>query len=263
MVPRLGISFSLGPIKVLGQAYVALTPGAFMAGIALQATFDAGPISAWFTAGLDFLIAWAPFHYQAHAWVAIGCKVDLGLFSLRIQIGADLQIWGPPFGGQAIVDLDVVSFTIAFGAPATPAGTGGLGDDGRQLPAQPARLTHAAGRPDDPARRGASTADPDAAPDRSGLRRDDPGPAVHHRRASTGSSTAIISGFRSAPRCRSTTRVGYHRRRERGAAERRRRLRPEMLVRAIRAGGPPEVRRLSPVRTCCPAISGWPWTRRR
>lgn len=117
-VPRLGIAFSLGPIKVVGKAYVALTPGALMAGIALEATFEAGPISAWFTAGLDFLIAWAPFHYTAHAWVAIGCKVDLGLFSIRVQIGADLQLWGPPFGGQAVVDLDVVSFTIAFGAPA-------------------------------------------------------------------------------------------------------------------------------------------------
>ena len=125
VVPRLGIAFSLGPIKVTGQAYVALTPGAFMAGIALVATFEAGPVSAWFTAGLDFLIAWAPFSYLAHAWVAIGCKVDLGLFSIRLQIGADLQIWGPPFGGRAIVDLDVVSFTIAFGAPATaPAPVG-------------------------------------------------------------------------------------------------------------------------------------------
>ena len=120
VVPRLGIAFSLGPIKVLGQAYFALTPGALMAGLALEATFEAGPISAWFTAGLDFLIAWAPFHYQAHAWVAIGCKVDLGLFSIRVQIGADLQIWGPLFGGQAVVDLDVVSFTIAFGAQAQP-----------------------------------------------------------------------------------------------------------------------------------------------
>lgn len=118
VVPRLGIAFSLGPIKVVGRAYVALTPGALMAGLALEATFAAGPISAWFTAGLDFLIAWAPFHYTAHAWVAIGCKVDLGLFSIRVQVGADLQIWGPPFGGQAVVDLDVVSFTIAFGAPA-------------------------------------------------------------------------------------------------------------------------------------------------
>lgn len=117
VVPRLALGFSLGPLKVIGQAYFALTPGMFMAGVRLTATFEAEGIKAWFDAGVDFLIAWAPFHYEAHAWVTIGCAVDLGLFTLSVQIGADLQIWGPAFGGQAVVDLDVVSFTIAFGAP--------------------------------------------------------------------------------------------------------------------------------------------------
>ncbi len=117
VVPRLGLAFSLGPLKVVGQAYFALTPSRFMAGLRLTATFEAGAVKAWFDAGVDFLISWAPFHYEAHAWVTIGCSVDLGLFTLSVQIGADLQIWGPAFGGQALVDLDVVSFTIAFGAP--------------------------------------------------------------------------------------------------------------------------------------------------
>jgi hypothetical protein len=94
----------------------------FMAGLRLSATFEAGSIKAWFDLGVDFLISWAPFHYEASAWVTIGCSVDLGLFTLSVQIGASLQIWGPAFGGQALVDLDVVSFTIAFGAPASAPG---------------------------------------------------------------------------------------------------------------------------------------------
>jgi hypothetical protein len=121
-VPRLGIAFSVGPLKVIGQAYFALTPGALMAGIRLTATFEAGPIKAWFDAGVDFLIAWAPFHYQGGAWITIGCSVDLGLFTLSVQIGAELQIWGPAFGGSALVDLDIVSFTIDFGAPRSAPG---------------------------------------------------------------------------------------------------------------------------------------------
>ena len=125
VVPRLALAFSLGPIKVVGQAYFALTPSMFMVGVRMTATFEAGPIKAWFDAGVDFLIAWAPFHYEAHAWVTIGCSVDLGLFTISVQIGADLQIWGPEFGGQALVDLDVVSFTIGFGAPrSAPAPVG-------------------------------------------------------------------------------------------------------------------------------------------
>jgi hypothetical protein len=119
-VPRLALAFATGPVKVTGQAYFALTPSMFMAGMRMTATFEAGPVKAWFDAGLDFLIAWAPFHYEADAWVTIGCSVDLGLFTLSVQVGADLQVWGPEFGGQAQVDLDVVSFTISFGAAPTP-----------------------------------------------------------------------------------------------------------------------------------------------
>jgi hypothetical protein len=116
IVPRLGLSFALGPLKVAGQAYFALTSSSFMAGLRISATFAAGPVSAWFDAGVDFLVRWAPFHYEAGAWVTIGCSVDLGLFTINVQVGAALQIWGPDFGGRAVVDLDVVSFAIEFGA---------------------------------------------------------------------------------------------------------------------------------------------------
>ena len=115
-VPRLGLAFALGPLKVTGESYFALTPHAFMAGLRLAATFEAGPIKVWFDAGVDFLFEWAPFHYEADAYVDIGCSIDLGLFTLTLHIGANLQIWGPAFGGTALIDLAIISFSIPFGA---------------------------------------------------------------------------------------------------------------------------------------------------
>ena len=119
-VPRLELSFSLGGLRVLGQAYFALVPSGFMAGLRIRATFAAGPVQAWFDAGIDVLFMWAPFHYDARAWITLGCALDLGLFTISLQIGAELEIWGPAFGGRATVDLDVVSFTIGFGADRRP-----------------------------------------------------------------------------------------------------------------------------------------------
>ena len=119
-VPRLGLSFTVGPLKVIGESYFALTPHAFMAGLRLSATFEAGPIKVWFDAGIDFLLEWAPFHYEAGAYVDFGCSIDLGLFTLTIHIGARLQIWGPEFGGTAAINLVIVTFTIPFGAPKAP-----------------------------------------------------------------------------------------------------------------------------------------------
>lgn len=117
-VPRIQITANLGPVQAAGACYLALTPSMFMAGISLAATFKAGPIKAWFSLGADFLIGWAPFVYQADAYVNMGCSVDLCLFTLTVHVGADVQIWGTPFGGSAHVDLDVVSFTINFGSTA-------------------------------------------------------------------------------------------------------------------------------------------------
>lgn len=117
-VPRLGINFGLGGLQITGQSYFALTPAMMMAGISMSAVWSAGPVKAWFDAGFDFLIAWAPFFYTADAYLSLGCSVDLGLFTLNVHAGADLVIWGPSFGGKATVDLDVVSFTIHFGSSA-------------------------------------------------------------------------------------------------------------------------------------------------
>lgn len=117
-VPRIQISFNLGPFQAAGQSYVALTPSMFMAGVKFMAQFTAGPIKAWFSLGADFMIGWAPFMYNADAYVNIGCDINLGLFTISIHIGADVQIWGPPFGGVAHVDLDIISFTISFGSDA-------------------------------------------------------------------------------------------------------------------------------------------------
>ena len=120
-VPRLGLSFGLGPFQATGQCYFALVPSMMMAGISISVTWSSGGIKVWLDMGVDFMISWAPLMYTGYAYVMIGCSVNLGLFTLKVQIGADLTIWGPQFGGRADVDLDIVSFTIGFGSSSPPA----------------------------------------------------------------------------------------------------------------------------------------------
>jgi hypothetical protein len=119
-VPRVGMSMALALLQVSGQTYFALTPGMLMAGMEIKATFTSGPILAWFDVGVDFLLSWAPFHYEGHAWIVVGVGLNLGLFTIKLQIGADLFIWGPDFGGRAEIDLAIVQFTIFFGASPSP-----------------------------------------------------------------------------------------------------------------------------------------------
>ena len=141
-VPRMELRAGIDIVNMVGQAYFALLPHMLMAGLDIKATADLGPISAWFNAGVDFILGWKPFHYEAEAHIEIGASftIDLSFVKIKITIhvGVALNIWGPEFGGKARVDLDIISFTISFGADPKPAPL--LGWEGFQefLPSVPA-----------------------------------------------------------------------------------------------------------------------------
>lgn len=125
IVPRLGLDWKTGDVRITGELYFALTPACLMAGGKLAAVYDIGWAKAWFTAYADFLISWKPFHYDISVGVSIGASatvsIDLGLFTIsktfKFELGADLHIWGPDFAGTVRIKFYVVSFTVRFGNP--------------------------------------------------------------------------------------------------------------------------------------------------
>src|SRR6185312_12399099 len=115
-----GFNWQVTPdtLSLRGEVYFALTPAAVMAGGYLQAEWQSGKIRAWFKAGVDFLIAWKPYHYDARAYIDIGIEITFEFFGTQrwtLDIGADLHIWGPDFAGEATIHLWIISFTINFG----------------------------------------------------------------------------------------------------------------------------------------------------
>jgi len=119
-VPRLGLNWAVSnELTINGDLYFALTPGFVMAGDLLKAAYQSGNLSAWFTAQADFLCQFGPFTYSADITVSIGVSYTLHFVTTKTisaQVGVGLQLFGPPFGGTATIDLDVVSATIRFGA---------------------------------------------------------------------------------------------------------------------------------------------------
>jgi len=108
-------------LSITGEAYFALTPSCIMAGGKLCAVFQSGSVRAWFVAYADFLMSWQPFYYLADMGISLGIDVGLKIgsitISIRVELSVQLQLWGPPLGGEAIVDLTVISFRIPFGNP--------------------------------------------------------------------------------------------------------------------------------------------------
>jgi hypothetical protein len=125
-VPRLGFNWPMGgDVTVSGDAYFALTPSAVMAGGGLQVLFHSGNLQAWFTAQMDALVQWAPFHYELTISVSVGASYKLNLLfctkTIKVELGASLALWGPPTGGSVHVSWYIISFTVGFGADRSSA----------------------------------------------------------------------------------------------------------------------------------------------
>ncbi|MCJ1309778.1 hypothetical protein MMC25_003439 [Agyrium rufum] len=120
VVPRLGINWNLSDcLTVLGEAFFAITPVACMGGGRLLIVFNCGPISAHYEAWASFLMNFKPFYFIADIGVSVGVSFNLDLWIIHIHIevdlGANMHLQGPPFGGVVSVDLWIHSFDIYFG----------------------------------------------------------------------------------------------------------------------------------------------------
>jgi hypothetical protein len=114
-VPRIGFNFELGGLIAKGEVYFALTPSAIMAGMYFSAIWQSESCRIGFILSADFLVCWKPFQYYAQTFVCffihcrfLFCKIDLNL-------SAELQLWGPSFGGIATLDLGILSINVKFG----------------------------------------------------------------------------------------------------------------------------------------------------
>lgn len=115
-----------GDLTVKGGAYFALTPTAVMAGGNLEVLFHAGNLRAWFIAYANLLIRWKPFQFLASIGVSLGASYRLNLLfttvTITIELGATVDMGGPPTGGVVHIHWYIISFSISFG--------GGLPDFG-------------------------------------------------------------------------------------------------------------------------------------
>jgi hypothetical protein len=119
--PRLGFSWQVSDsVSIGGEAYFALTPSCVMGGGSLDIQFHDGDLRAWFTAHADFLFHWKPYYFQGSVGISIGASYRVHLlfcsFTVSVELGADLAIWGPPTGGRVHIDWYIISFSIPFGS---------------------------------------------------------------------------------------------------------------------------------------------------
>ncbi|MEU4799956.1 DUF6603 domain-containing protein [Streptomyces sp. NPDC023327] len=142
-VERVGVTWSpSADVAISGTAYCALTPQAVMAGGALDVSYHSGGLKAWLHASVHAIVAWAPFHFDVNVSVSVGVQYTFSTLGWQHTISAHvtvgLDVWGPPTGGLAHVDLTAVSFSVPFGQerPSKPAALDWKQVRAKLLPAQ-------------------------------------------------------------------------------------------------------------------------------
>ena len=120
-VPRLGFNWPVGGgVTIKGGCYFALTPTAAMAGGSLEVLYQSGNLRCWFTAYANMMIRWKPFYFTASIGISIGASYRLNLLfttvTVSVEMGARLNLWGPPTGGVVHIDWYIISFSVRFGA---------------------------------------------------------------------------------------------------------------------------------------------------
>jgi hypothetical protein len=120
-VPQVGFNWVVGGgVTVKGGAYFALTPTAVMAGGSLEVLYQSDDLRAWFTAYANLMIRWKPFYFTAGIGISLGASFRLNLLvtsvTITVEVGASLDLWGPPTGGVVHIHLWIFSFSVAFGA---------------------------------------------------------------------------------------------------------------------------------------------------
>ncbi|MCA9687054.1 MAG: hypothetical protein KC457_33110, partial [Myxococcales bacterium] len=133
---RLTLTWRLNKqVTIKGSAYAALMPSRFMAGGNLELAYEWKSLKLWFGVGADFQMGWAPLSYSGRAQVSGGASYRLKVGPLhktiRAEIGAQMRLWGPPFGGEVGFSIGPLRPKISFGE-ATPSLTPIDVDDFRQ-----------------------------------------------------------------------------------------------------------------------------------
>ena len=141
-VPRVGFHWMIGRLlNAKGNMYFALTPHAIMAGGLLELLCQisaSGPVPSFrasFELSVDFLLNWKPYHYQAETVAEVDISVvfkSFGTHTISASAGADLDLWGPDFGGTAELHMSIlfikINFDVSFGAANEPPQPSSFGD---------------------------------------------------------------------------------------------------------------------------------------
>lgn len=118
--PRVALTWYVSEqLYITAKAYFALTPAAVMMGGKMHAIWNTKHLKASFDFDMDVLLQWRPFYYdfatQVHAQLELQVNILHIHKTINLEVGVDLEIWGPAFSGRTKIDVKVFGSNFDFG----------------------------------------------------------------------------------------------------------------------------------------------------
>lgn len=119
-VPRVDLTWYVTEnLYLKGQSYFALTPAAVMLGGQFKAVWSSDNFKAAFDFEMNLLTQWKPFFYdfktRINAQIEFKAKILRTHKTITMDVGANLDIWGPEFSGKAQVTVKTFGINFNFG----------------------------------------------------------------------------------------------------------------------------------------------------
>ncbi len=119
-IPRIALTWYVNDNFYLkANAYFALTPAALMFGGQMKAIWNSNRFKAAFSFDMDVLAQWKPFYYEFTTHISVQLEFKTSILGIKkvvnMDVGADLEIWGPEFSGRASIDVKVFGLNFDFG----------------------------------------------------------------------------------------------------------------------------------------------------
>lgn len=119
-VPRLALTWYVTENFYLkASAYFAVTPSAVMLGGEMKAIYNSKRFKAAFDFDMDLLTQWKPFYYEFSTEISAQLEFEAKVLRIHkkvtMDVGAELELWGPDFSGRAEIDVKVFGMNFDFG----------------------------------------------------------------------------------------------------------------------------------------------------
>lgn len=117
---RVGLKWRVSDaLSLYGEAYLTLDRYSVQLGCAAGLSYRTSKVKLEAHFSFDAIVEWAPLYYEARMRLSVHVEIKV-VVTLRLGLDVDVHLWGPPFGAEVRVEVELwpfnPSFTVAVGS---------------------------------------------------------------------------------------------------------------------------------------------------